>query len=585
MMSEESSKATWINPLAGKKSVDVMVTNHDTADVRPTGSNDCPDFLAPTSSGAMKSTDVLQVVTLINPAGSKDVSLEDQVTHYVGLPVNAFDLVDGSNTVRVSGFKGYWLAPGENSQAAKDMLVKCDPKAGFDVMLDRLWDQFRNLFFTQHGYKGGDGPTEMDLEYFMCSVQAAYTRAKTMARDGASLKKMGIVETTFVVAESEVVLPAKYVVEDVASPIVFQLTEDSSKLVDPDYFGTTAVRLGWTEFWETCKHFGLGPVAPLLLKAYFDAYGIAGTETDLTSFLETTLARINTSGKFVYGVNQGSKATGLTKAERDSVIAIMYEVFENLILYESFLIARENLSSNQMFFDFDIKWSSEFAEDYGSDIVATASRIMSKVGIPTNTMGGTQIKAWPFASVRCDLEGTRKAASLKAASEFQGTFSLQPLRLKPIDEKIELLPMMSYVPTIGWTKAEDGSFVSRGHTPAKFDPEVGLVVDTEIVSFLDLSMEGEAYAGWVRQGVTDSPQMYRLAVTRATNHRFNLGLGPMTVLDPLVGRNPVFKGNVVPFVLPGPPAGLKGCEAGTYVISPKELFAKQADGKDVDPNQ
>lgn len=580
-MMAESNERVWINPLAGKKSVDVMITNHETADVRPTGSTGGPDFLAPTASGGMKSTDVLQVVTLITPSGDKNASIEDQVTHYVGLPVQPFSKVEGSNVISVSGFKGYWLAPGEQSQAAKDLLFKCDPKAGFGVMLDKLWAQFRDMFFTEHGYKAEDGPTEMDLEYFMTSVQAAYTRAKGMARDGEPLKKVGITETTFVISENEVVLPARYVVEDIASPIIFELTEDSGKLVNPDYFGTTAPRLAYTAFWETCKYFGLGPMAPIVLKAFFDTYGIAGTQNDLTSFLETTLARINTSGKFVFGVNQGSKATGLTKAERDSVIAIMYEVFENLVLYEVFLVIRDSLSANSMFFNVDIKWASEYADDYGSEIIDTANRLMSKAGIPTNTMGGTEIKAWPFASVRCDLDGNKQAASLKQLKEFQGTFSLQPLRLKPVDEKIELLPMMRYIPTVGWTKDESGAFVSRGHAPAKFDPEIGLVADTEVMSFLDITMEGEAYAGWIRQAVYDSPQMYRLAVTRATNHRYSLGVGPMTTIDPIVGRNPVFKGNIVPYVMPGAVSSLKGCEPGTFIIKPQALFAKGNDGKDV----
>lgn len=576
MANKATETVKGVNPLAGKESLDIHVTDASTADVRPVGSTGGPEFIMPSQSGTLRPSNVLKVLSLYTPDSGAAVAT-DQIRHIVGLPVVPMDVgsepdVDGvrpAPRIKVTGVKGYGAKSSKPSDAVKSMLTKCDPKAGFETLFDKYRDKFKSLWFKGQSYSVTEGPTMAELQEFLDSLAAAVTRVKGRARDGTSLRSMGIEEQTFIIAPTRVAFPARMSAGPDTSPIVFKVAPSSIDLINPDYFGNTQPRLAYTAWWEMCKYFGRGQTAPLELIAMYQAYGPTGEAQNVPQFLESVLSRINSTGKFAYGVKAGSSATGLDKATRYNVAAIMMEVFAELVRYAVFKVIRPSLSMSDLMFDVELEWYNEYNEDYGGGIIISEARNMEYMGAPNPSQGGLKIKAWPYAIHEDGVDAGPTDA-----------FALTPLRLAEAGKKYVAEPNAIRIASssLGWMR-EDNKQVSRPFVPAKFDPEVGLIVDTEVQCFLEVVPQGEAYAGWIRKNVYDSMMMYHLGVTRATNHRYNLGMGPMTWLDSIVGRECAFDGNVVPFRI-APVAGLQKCVPGTFILNP-ELILKDPESDEV----
>lgn len=569
-MSEDTNQITpaQVNVLAGKVANANFITDASNADIRPDGTDGGNQFLMPSQAGVLRSAGVFRVRSLYVPDTADSSSVEEQVRHVVGLPVKPMllekaeseDGVKVSPTITVTGFKGYGAKSSKPTAAAISLLTMPDPKAGIGDMIDKFLKEFLSLWFIDGRYDPEHCPTSAALEDFLNRYSAKVQKVKGMARSGTDLKNNGIVEQTFIVSPTAVAFPAKYNTGKGEAPIVFQLTAESAKLVNPDYFGNTQPRLAYTAWWEMEKYFGRGPLAPLDLIAMYHAWGPTGTAQNVPQFLETVMAKVNSMGKFAYSVRQGNKATGLDKAERYSVVDILASVFNEMTRYVFFDFLRPSLSMSEMTFDVKLEWYNEYNEEFGGAVVAAEARHMEYMGCPSKVEGGKEIRAWPFLVYQ---EGT--------VLEESCGYGLTPLRFAPAGVTMLAEPNALRVQQVGWMKGEGMDVVPRPTIPAQYDPEIGLIADSEVCAFLDIAIQGEVFVGWVRRAVYDSPKMFRLAVSRTTNHRYNLGYGPITALDPLVDTNCAYDGNLVPFVFPMP-RNVKHCVDGTYIFDPKMLL-------------
>jgi hypothetical protein len=560
-----------VNPITGIESTGIPFDlNLNATAMKPGQAQTGPQFLMPAEEGVIRLPSVLKLRTLYTPVkDAKD--LAESLTHIVGIPIKPMKC-QSDHTITVTTFLGYAPA-GLAAVGAKDTFLT-EPGPEFKTLLDMMRDTFISMFLKDGVYDLGAGPKRTDLEDWLTECVANLGGLKEMAR--RMNVPENIVATTFVVGNSDVVLPATYDTGSKASTITVKVKPEDAIKLKPQYFQTTAPRLAYISWQQVCNYFDLGEQAPLIIAAMFETYGKEANPVPVASFLETVMTQVNSTGKYAYGVIPSSTEA---KARSSSAAALVYEMFEQIILFLAFSELSKSLDKSSLVSTVTLKWENEFADEYAVDVIGNDAAHMEYIGCPNDDEGGAEIASLPYFFWK---EGSEDSLP-DTAGEY---YKLCRLRTKPVKTDTWFMSCSNFaMPTVGWQQQE-GKTIGLTSIHAEFDAQVGLTCDTNNPNFLDIVVRGDIYAGWQRDRPFDSPQLWRLGISRNQKPKFSIGLGPMTLLDPIVGRKGVFGGNIVPFDV-GKARGtamsvLTGGQA-TYAIDPAKVLArsveKKADGK------